>query len=646
MGTINNGLLDGARRIAGKFRDLDIGGGLPGAPLGLRLRGATKSGPPASGTWRVGDTVTDRAGALWTCTAGGTPGTWSGTVIALAPSGDQTGAKDAAAVSAAASVLPAAGGIIRLAPTGTWYIECGQVSINASGVYIDASGCTINAVGSGDMIRMYDNSTYSTRTVHGGGLLGCPFIISDGSAGQNGWHAGDILGLRTTGWFLNFTGSGSRGCYWDNQWAISEQMDVDVYASNCATHFEWSQHPGSGNTFCYGSFERSRMRLRFSQNNAAFAMLKFSNGVYFGGSAAEVKGNAAGTNSGAVTTAVFYATGTSPSGSQDGTGAVSSNFADVPVDCNVELAGTWTYTPTTFKVDGSCYFGDLTGRLSFGQAGNNFTPTSAVVGFYGETDGDPNIVSQTTQPQLFLGPVSLGTYASAAALAGSGTISTAASWSPVAPTAGVTGIILQAGALDGQLVTVHNESAFSITFAAAATSNVAQGANDVIAAGQRITYQWSVNTTRWDRVSQAQFTAALPSGGFTSGTGTAQQNVTGLAATLGVGTWKVRGWFPYVGAGTVGSTQKFAFTFGGTAAAGSYIAWVNKAAAYSAPVVSSTVTTAITTATITSTVYVMEVTATVVVTAAGALQLTVQSTTSGDEVLIEGGAFLEATQID
>jgi hypothetical protein len=138
--------------------------------------------------------------------------------------------------------------------------------------------------------------------------------------------------------------------------------------------------------------------------------------------------------------------------------------------------------------------------------------------------------------------------------------------------------------------------------------------------------------------------AALASS-FTSGSGTAAQNVTGLSVPLGVGTWKVRGWLPYVGAGTVGSTQTFAFSFSGTAGSGTYVAWKNTAAAYEAPAVGSTVTTPFTTATITSTPYLLEFSGTVHVTAAGTLQLTVQSTVSGDEVTIEGGALLEATLV-
>lgn len=73
---LNNGVLDGIRRIGGRFRDVTVDGGLPGAPLGLRLRGATASGPPATGTWKAGDQVSDRTGAIWICTAAGSPGSW------------------------------------------------------------------------------------------------------------------------------------------------------------------------------------------------------------------------------------------------------------------------------------------------------------------------------------------------------------------------------------------------------------------------------------------------------------------------------------------------------------------------------------------------------------------------------------------
>jgi hypothetical protein len=146
-------------------------------------------------------------------------------------------------------------------------------------------------------------------------------------------------------------------------------------------------------------------------------------------------------------------------------------------------------------------------------------------------------------------------------------------------------------------------------------------------------------------VLASSYEAAALASSFTSGTGTSAQNVTGLSVPLGVGTWKVRAWLPYAGGGTVGSTQTFAFSFSGTAGSGTYAAWKNNAAAYAAPAAGSAVTTGFTTPTITSTVYVLEFSATVVVTEAGTLQLTVQSATSGDEVTVEGGALLEATLV-
>jgi hypothetical protein len=73
---INNGVLEGVRRIGARVRDLTVDGAIPGAPLGFRLRGANTSGHPTTGTWKAGDETRDRSGIIWICTAGGTPGTW------------------------------------------------------------------------------------------------------------------------------------------------------------------------------------------------------------------------------------------------------------------------------------------------------------------------------------------------------------------------------------------------------------------------------------------------------------------------------------------------------------------------------------------------------------------------------------------
>lgn len=67
----------------------------------------------------------------------------------------------------------------------------------------------------------------------------------------------------------------------------------------------------------------------------------------------------------------------------------------------------------------------------------------------------------------------------------------------VAPTAAYTGIILQAGTVQMQRKIIFNESAFSITFAAAGTSNVADGASCVIPANTQKTFYWNSAKALW-----------------------------------------------------------------------------------------------------------------------------------------------------
>jgi hypothetical protein len=89
------------------------------------------------------------------------------------------------------------------------------------------------------------------------------------------------------------------------------------------------------------------------------------------------------------------------------------------------------------------------------------------------------------------------TVSSSAGLATSGTIAITSPVSLVAPTVAVTGVILTAGTVVGQTETVINNSGFTITFAAVATSHVADGVSDVIALNTARTYVWS--GTSWFR---------------------------------------------------------------------------------------------------------------------------------------------------
>lgn len=94
------------------------------------------------------------------------------------------------------------------------------------------------------------------------------------------------------------------------------------------------------------------------------------------------------------------------------------------------------------------------------------------------------------------------------ALVNNGTIPTSGlGVSRVNPTAAVTGAILEAGTTDanamsggGLLLTIQNESAFSITFDVTATSNVADGSGSVIAPLRSALFQWSAKKSLWYRI--------------------------------------------------------------------------------------------------------------------------------------------------
>lgn len=94
--------------------------------------------------------------------------------------------------------------------------------------------------------------------------------------------------------------------------------------------------------------------------------------------------------------------------------------------------------------------------------------------------------------------ISVGESLTAPAISNSGTITTAAIGSArVNPAGAVTGIILQAGTRAGQQATVINESASTVTFATAATSNVADGVSAVIGATKKMDFTWDSSTARW-----------------------------------------------------------------------------------------------------------------------------------------------------
>jgi hypothetical protein len=152
-------------------------------------------------------------------------------------------------------------------------------------------------------------------------------------------------------------------------------------------------------------------------------------------------------------------------------------------------AGT---TATTAKgINGTILSGLSTGLLKI-TTGTG-APSIAVAGTDFAGIGSTNTYSSVqTFSAGFVTPLS-----SSSAPATGGTIAVTSPVANVAPTAAITGVILASGTTTGQIVTVLNNSTFSITFAASGTSHVADGVSDVIAADTARDFIW--NGSLWFR---------------------------------------------------------------------------------------------------------------------------------------------------
>lgn len=94
--------------------------GLTGAVTASRYAGATASGHPVAGTFIAGDYVIDLSGAIWICTAGGTPGTWANAGGSGGVTLDTTAADIAAAGNQGAGAIGKAADSGHIHPATTW----------------------------------------------------------------------------------------------------------------------------------------------------------------------------------------------------------------------------------------------------------------------------------------------------------------------------------------------------------------------------------------------------------------------------------------------------------------------------------------------------------------------------------------------
>lgn len=462
---------------------------------------------PAAGGGAV-DSVFGRTGTVTAETGDYTAAQVTGAVAQAVPTGDVTGAGDLAVLNAAVAALPATGGTVLMEP-GNWYLVPGAFTVelaNTQPVVIDGQwGAVVNAVGgtAGEVIAMYNpanqggdynGNAFSMRS----GVRGLLIDGTSADAGSTGLRLGDVMNAQVDVIVQNFSGAGDIGAHFLNSVTWTEQADVKVASVNCTTAGVLEVTSGA-TSFGYCAFDFS---VQAYPGQTGVHLLNGAN-PYNG--SLRIRGNFGAQAALTGTPAVLAVTGVAPAGG-DSPGSVSSMFAqrlDVNVECN---AGAGTAGPYTIYADlaNSAFINNCSGQMNFQSSGGDFTGSNMAGGgsfqFNGSVAGDDNLL-----PNLFSGsviyeaPLAIGNYATPQALATGDTIALTGNSLPVSAAAAATGIILTAGsgALDGQVIAIYNTGNNAVTFAAAGTSNVSNGAGCTIPAGEGTLFQWAAVPALW-----------------------------------------------------------------------------------------------------------------------------------------------------
>jgi hypothetical protein len=458
--------------------------------------------------------VTNVSGAVWTVTRGAeatTPVTHTAgfTVYQVATAGflglppqwynvrslvyGATGngsTDDTAAIQAALTAAISAGGGTVYLPAGTYKVSSTiTANLNGTAVYIAGDGRSatyIRFYGSGDCLRIYDSSTYSTRSNQGGaGIrdLAITGSSSSSSAASTGLHVGDIFQFEINVKVRNFNNyAGSIGVHFDNNYYWMEQLTGKVYADNCGTCVMFDNSANTSGS-ASGSFDRAVLDI-FIEPGSSGDGVTLNNGAVLFDYRLGIYGNI---STSTTQYAVLRITGS------NGSGYSSLNAGVLYI--GVELDDTVHTAPYTiyFGAPGN-YIYEATGLLNFSasQAMTSSNASGTQFQFSGLIYGDTALVSQFYPGN----PVT-----SQAITANGQTINNNGGYSIVRVTGsgGYTGLIMQAGSKSGQQLTVVNESSGSLTFAGSG-SNVIDGSSDVIAQYTARAYVWDGSVSHWYRL--------------------------------------------------------------------------------------------------------------------------------------------------
>ena len=180
-------------------------------------------------------------------------------------------------------------------------------------------------------------------------------------------------------------------------------------------------------------------------------------------------------------------------------------WGSVDVLSSTGSAFSWTHTTGNLTVNnsGATTFTVLKGGTATSATGVKFTDNSDVATHTFLNDGTATHTGRMTSVGVTNNGTMISGVVAVQSIADNGTIAlpTTGMNAIVATSSAAdkTGVILTAGSTTGQTIRLINTSANSLTFAAAGTSNVADGTGSVLAALTAMTLTWESGAGRWFR---------------------------------------------------------------------------------------------------------------------------------------------------
>lgn len=166
---------------------------------------------------------------------------------------DPTGTADStSAFQAAINSVTSPGGSVDI-PPGTYKITS-QLTMANKQVYLRGAGrwaTQLNFTGTGDCVRIYSTTTLAAPV--SGGVLDLTIDGTSAGAGSSGLHIGDTRAAELRIAVQNFSGAGSMGAHFDNQYAWTEETHGYLWLSNCTQHLVFDVSAPPATTVAAGS---------------------------------------------------------------------------------------------------------------------------------------------------------------------------------------------------------------------------------------------------------------------------------------------------------------------------------------------------------------------------------------------------------